>query len=60
MEGEKGGRGDVEGKGGGSFRIRCGEGQDRWPDGHENEWRAGQWWYMPSIPALGRQRQVDF
>jgi hypothetical protein len=21
---------------------------------------AGQWWRMPLIPALGRQRQVDF
>jgi hypothetical protein len=21
---------------------------------------AGQWWCMPLIPALGRQRQVDF
>jgi hypothetical protein len=21
---------------------------------------AGQWWRMPLIPALGRQKQVDF
>jgi hypothetical protein len=21
---------------------------------------AGYWWYRPLIPALGRQRQVDF
>jgi hypothetical protein len=21
---------------------------------------ARQWWHMPLIPALGRQRQVDF
>jgi hypothetical protein len=21
---------------------------------------AGHWWYMPLIPALGRQRQADF
>jgi hypothetical protein len=21
---------------------------------------AGQWWLMPLIPALGRQRQADF
>jgi hypothetical protein len=21
---------------------------------------AGQWWHTPLIPALGRQRQVDF
>jgi hypothetical protein len=21
---------------------------------------AGQWWRMPLIPALGRQRQADF
>jgi hypothetical protein len=20
----------------------------------------GQWWYKPSIPALGKQRQADF
>jgi hypothetical protein len=20
----------------------------------------GQWWYMPLIPALGRQRQAEF
>jgi hypothetical protein len=22
--------------------------------------KAGQWWCMPLIPALGRQRQADF
>jgi hypothetical protein len=22
--------------------------------------QAGQWWHMPLIPALGRQRQVNF
>jgi hypothetical protein len=22
-----------------------------------NEWLARQWWHMPLIPALGRQRQ---
>ena len=22
------------------FRIRCGEGQEGWPDGHENEWKS--------------------
>jgi hypothetical protein len=22
--------------------------------------RAGQWWCIPLIPALGRQRQADF
>jgi hypothetical protein len=21
---------------------------------------GGQWWCMPFVPALGRQRQVDF
>jgi hypothetical protein len=21
---------------------------------------SGRWWYMPLIPALGRQRQADF
>jgi hypothetical protein len=25
-----------------------------------NTFRAGQWWHTPSIPALGRQKQVDF
>ena len=24
------------------------------------EYTAGQWWCMPLIPALGRQRQADF
>jgi hypothetical protein len=22
------------------FRVRCGEGQERWTDGHENEWKS--------------------
>jgi hypothetical protein len=22
------------------LRIRCVEGQERWPDGHENEWKS--------------------
>jgi hypothetical protein len=26
----------------------------------EKAWFAGQWWHMPLIPALGRQRQADF
>jgi hypothetical protein len=26
----------------------------------ENTQDAGQWWHRPVIPALGRQRQVDF
>jgi hypothetical protein len=21
---------------------------------------AGQWWHMPLVPALGRQKQADF
>jgi hypothetical protein len=29
------GAGDGEGNGG--FRSKCGEGQERWLDGHENE-----------------------
>jgi hypothetical protein len=24
----------------GSFRIRCGEGQEGWLHGHENEWKS--------------------
>ena len=24
------------------------------------EIKVGQWWHMPLIPALGRQRQADF
>jgi hypothetical protein len=24
------------------------------------KWGAGQWWCTPLIPALGRQRQVNF
>jgi hypothetical protein len=26
----------------------------------KEESTAGQWWRMPLIPALGRQRQADF
>ena len=22
------------------FRINCGKGQERWPDGHDNEWKS--------------------
>jgi hypothetical protein len=28
------------GKGMAEFRIRCGKGQERWPDGYENEWKS--------------------
>jgi hypothetical protein len=31
---ERAGRGSEE------FRIRCGEGQERWLDGHEYEWKS--------------------
>jgi hypothetical protein len=27
---------------------------------NKNKSVAGQWWRMPLIPALGRQKQVDF
>ena len=27
-------------RGMGAFRIRCGERQERWSDGHENEWKS--------------------
>jgi hypothetical protein len=26
----------------------------------EGDVKAGRWWCTPLIPALGRQRQVDF
>jgi len=29
-----------DGEGNKGFRIRCGEGQGRWLDGHENEWKS--------------------
>jgi hypothetical protein len=28
------------GRGVDQFRIRCGEGQEGWPDDHENEWKS--------------------
>jgi hypothetical protein len=28
--------------------------------GQQKESSAGQWWHMPLIPALGRQKQADF
>ena len=31
---------NMDGKGNGGFRVRCGEGQERWLDGHENEWKS--------------------
>ena len=31
------GEGGEKGEG---FRIRCGEGQERWLDDHENEWKS--------------------
>ena len=34
---EGGNEGGRERKGNGGFRIRCGERQERWLDGHENE-----------------------
>ena len=27
----------MEGRNGEAFGIRCGKGQERWPEGHENE-----------------------
>jgi hypothetical protein len=27
-------------EGHGVFRIKCGQGQERWLDGHENEWNS--------------------
>ena len=37
---ERGNWGGGEGEGNGGFRIRCGEGQERWLDGHEDEWKS--------------------
>ena len=28
------------GQGNEGYQIRCGEGQERWLDGHENEWKS--------------------
>jgi hypothetical protein len=35
------------------------------PDEHRSKYlikymKAGRWWHTPLIPALGRQKQVDF
>lgn len=30
----------MDGKGNGGFRVRCGEGQERWLDDHKNEWKS--------------------
>jgi transposase len=32
--------GEGTGRGMGIFRTRCEEGQERWPDAHENEWES--------------------
>ena len=38
------------------FRSRCGEGEERWLDGHENEWKSatdgGE-----EVRAISRMRQ---
>jgi hypothetical protein len=40
-----------------------GEDRERVPAGEANKLKKKNvraWWHMPLIPALGRQRQVDF
>ena len=41
-----------------AWRIGCFLSCEMWVI--ENESKAGQWWWTPLIPALGRQRQEDF
>jgi hypothetical protein len=33
---------------------------ESWPFREINTSNPGQWWHVPLIPALGRQRQADF
>ena len=39
-DGERKQRGIEDGEGNRGFRIRCREGQERWLNGHENEWKS--------------------
>ena len=33
-----------------AFRIRCEEGQERWSDGHENEWKSTTGGGLKDVP----------
>ena len=52
---ELGGRGNGEGSFGEGLQIICGEGQEEWPEGHENEWKSAtdRGW---EVGGISRQR----
>jgi hypothetical protein len=41
------------------FRIRCGEGQEGWPDGHENEWESASGRVGRRGTSPGQDRDLD-
>jgi hypothetical protein len=45
-----------DGEGNGGFRIRCGEGQERWLDDHENEWKSAPHRHE-KVGSISRKRQ---
>jgi hypothetical protein len=51
---KQGRRGDGEGNDG--FRIWCGEGPERWPDGYDNELKSETDW-GGEVGGISRKRQ---